>query len=180
MKNLFRVFALFTISLVFVLTACNKEKTTVENDIDYKTLSQQEDFVIEGNGRFERVITKRLIKPDDCRFIVSGTIEYRMNGEVMAIVDFGNGTCDNIATKTVRGKTTRFKLDANKGDSNYRKVITEPLVKLEGCDYIVSGIIEFYKDETWVVTIDFGDGECDEWATKTWDGGSKVFSMAKP
>lgn len=32
---------------------------------------------------------------------------------------------------------------------------------------------------TWLVTIDFGDGECDEWATKIWDGESKVFSMKK-
>ena len=59
----------------------------------------------------------------------------------------------------------------------YEKVIVEPLVSLEDCDYIVSGIIEFYKGDAWVATIDFGDGICDEWATKTWDGGSKDFSL---
>ena len=34
----------------------------------------------------------------------------------------------------------------------------------------VSGLIEFYdSDSNWVATIDFGSGECDQWATKYWD-----------
>jgi hypothetical protein len=34
----------------------------------------------------------------------------------------------------------------------------------------VSGLIEFYdSNDNWVASIDFGDGSCDEWATKTWD-----------
>lgn len=34
----------------------------------------------------------------------------------------------------------------------------------------VSGLFEYYdSDDNLVATIDFGDGTCDEWATKTWD-----------
>jgi len=34
----------------------------------------------------------------------------------------------------------------------------------------VSGLFEYYDaDGNWVASIDFGDGTCDEWATKTWD-----------
>ena len=34
----------------------------------------------------------------------------------------------------------------------------------------VSGLIEFYDtDSNWVATIDFGSGDCDQWASKTWD-----------
>ncbi len=34
----------------------------------------------------------------------------------------------------------------------------------------VSGLIEFHdENDNWIASIDFGDGECDEWATKTWD-----------
>tara|TARA_B100001142_G_scaffold311908_1_gene346770 strand:- start:11639 stop:12058 length:420 start_codon:yes stop_codon:yes gene_type:complete len=34
----------------------------------------------------------------------------------------------------------------------------------------VSGLFEYYDlDENWVASIDFGDGTCDEWATKSWD-----------
>jgi len=34
----------------------------------------------------------------------------------------------------------------------------------------VSGLIEFYDtDSNWVATIDFGSGDCDQWASKIWD-----------
>ena len=34
----------------------------------------------------------------------------------------------------------------------------------------VSGLFDYYDtDDNWVASIDFGDGTCDEWATKTWD-----------
>ena len=34
----------------------------------------------------------------------------------------------------------------------------------------VSGLIEFYdSNDNWVASIDFGNGSCDEWATKAWD-----------
>ena len=34
----------------------------------------------------------------------------------------------------------------------------------------VSGLFEYYDtDGNWVASIDFGDGTCDKWATKTWD-----------
>ena len=50
----------------------------------------------------------------------------------------------------------------------------------------VSGIFEYYdSDNNWVASIDFGDGSCDQWATKTWDvnmfpdypSGSEDFSV---
>ena len=52
----------------------------------------------------------------------------------------------------------------------------------------VSGLFEYYDmDGNWVASIDFGDGSCDQWATKTWDvtifpdypSGSEVFSVFK-
>ena len=34
----------------------------------------------------------------------------------------------------------------------------------------VSGIFEYYtQNDEWVATIDYGDGNCDKWALKTWD-----------
>lgn len=50
----------------------------------------------------------------------------------------------------------------------------------------VSGSIEFHdENDNWVASIDFGDGKCDQWATKTWDtsafpedtSGTKTFSV---
>jgi len=54
----------------------------------------------------------------------------------------------------------------------------EKLVRIEDCDYIVSGIIEYYKNEELIATINFGDGECDEFATKTCNGVTTEFSMS--
>ena len=50
----------------------------------------------------------------------------------------------------------------------------------------VSGLFDYYDpDNNWVASIDFGDGSCDKWATKSWDvnifpdypSGSEVFSV---
>lgn len=180
MKNYLKVLFVLSFGLVLLFTACKKN-----NDLDLsKEMYENYDADIEfkDGGDIEKIITKPLFSPDDCKYVVEGTIEFRKNGEAVAIIDFGDGSCDNIATKTIDGVTTEFSLDKKDPDGkeyDYKKVLVEPIVKLEGCDYIVSGIIKFYKGDTWIVTIDFGDGSCDEWATKYWDGGSKVFSLAK-
>ncbi|PLW93812.1 MAG: hypothetical protein C0591_13890 [Marinilabiliales bacterium] len=178
MKNILSILTFVLLGLLLMITSCNKEKDNSDYDLDKSVNELKEDIAIEGDGKFEKVITKRLVKPDDCRYIVSGTIEYYLDDELVAIIDFGDRTCDNIATKTVRGTTIRFELDAG-DDKNYRKVIAEPLVRIEGCDYIVAGIIDFYKDGEWIATIDFGDGTCDNIAIKIWDGGRKEIRLSK-
>ena len=36
----------------------------------------------------------------------------------------------------------------------------------------VSGTFEYYnQSDEWVATIDYGNGDCDKWAIKTWDVG---------
>ncbi len=183
MKNSIKVLALFAVSVALIFTACKKEDgSSKDGSLDDAVKNQEAEITLNGAGKFDKVITKPLVKITGCDYIVEGTIEYQMNGTVVALVDYGDGTCDNLATKTVDGVTTEFKLDGKeKGKGwEYDKVIVQPLVKIANCDYIVSGVIEFYKDKTiWVATIDYGNGICDEWATKTWDGGSKVFSMKK-
>jgi len=63
-------------------------------------------------------------------------------------------------------------------EDGYVETISDSIVK-EECYFEewdktvltpVSGLIEFNdENDNWVASIDFGDGECDEWATKTWD-----------
>ena len=63
-------------------------------------------------------------------------------------------------------------------EKGYSEIEVNPIVKIH-CyfqdwdkDVItpVSGLFEYYdSDGNWVASIDFGDGTCDEWATKTWD-----------
>jgi hypothetical protein len=63
-------------------------------------------------------------------------------------------------------------------EKGYTEVEVSPIIKITcyfanwGKDVTtpVSGLFEYYDNEdNWVASIDFGDGTCDEWATKTWD-----------
>jgi hypothetical protein len=66
--------------------------------------------------------------------------------------------------------------------NGYTEIEVNPIIKLN-CYFSdwnkdimtpVSGLFEYYDiDGNWVASINFGDGTCDEWATKTWD--TKVF-----
>lgn len=79
-------------------------------------------------------------------------------------------------------------------DKGYTEVEVTPIVKTS-CYFVqwdktimtpVSGLFEYYdSNNNWVASIDFGNGTCDEWATKSWDinmfpdypSGSKDFSV---
>jgi len=173
-----KVIAILAIGLLISFVACNKSDNSKIMEDEFKSL--EADFELKGDGDYEKIITKPLVRLDDCRFIVEGTVEFYKGDELIVTIDFGDGTCDNLATKTVGNETTEFILKREKDKySKYTKVIVEPLIKTDDCDYIVSGIVDFYQEDLWVATIDFGDGTCDEWATKTWDGGSKEFSLRK-
>ena len=63
-------------------------------------------------------------------------------------------------------------------EKGYTEIEATPIVKIN-CYFSdwdkdimipVSGLFEYYDaDDNWVASINFRDGKCDEWATKTWD-----------
>lgn len=65
-------------------------------------------------------------------------------------------------------------------EKGYNEVITSPIIK-EICYFEewdkevetpVSGLIEYHDLElNWIASIDFGNGDCDQWATKSWNSG---------
>ena len=79
-------------------------------------------------------------------------------------------------------------------DKGYAEIEVSPIVKIS-CYFEdwdkdvmtpVSGLLEYYDGAgNWVASIDFGDGSCDQWATKTWNvdmfpdqaSGTKEFSV---
>jgi len=75
-------------------------------------------------------------------------------------IDFSAAEVDYI---NIRSSNTGSK-------KTYTKNILIPLERIDGCDYVVKGKIEYVKDGSVVATVDFGDGECDDIATKTVDG----------
>ena len=115
-----------------------------------------------------------------------GVIEYTKNGAVLASVDFGNGVSDSQAIANVNGVSSGIELKKDnayyKGKkSKYKKVIVQPIIKSDECDFIVSGIIKYYKIKSgdWVATVDFGDGTCDDIAIKTTDEGDYTFTVSE-
>ena len=81
---------------------------------------------------------------------------------------------------TVYGITSNDGSQARKAytGKGYTEVEVSPIVK-SNCYFQewdkevltpVSGIFEYHdSDNNWVASIDFGNGSCDQWATKTWD-----------
>lgn len=51
-----------------------------------------------------------LRRETDCRHFVSGTIEITPSGRAARVLDYGNGSCDNVATITVNGNTRTITL----------------------------------------------------------------------
>jgi len=64
-------------------------------------------FDSDGN-EYRREITEKLQKQGGCRFLVSGKVDYSNNGEVFATIDYGDGTCDNVAEYSSAEGTKEF------------------------------------------------------------------------
>ena len=174
MKSKMKSLAFMAATATFLFTACNKEEMdTVGTEFGY------EESIMTLESGYTTIIVLAIEKPADYEYNTKGIIEYSKNGTVIAILDYGDGTKDVWAKLNKNGVQKDVDLSAKKKDAKYKKVITSPLIKIEGCDYIVSGTIKYFEGNYWVATVDYGDGTCDEWATKTWKDGSKTFSLQK-
>lgn len=59
---------------------------------------------------FSRTIIEPLVRLGDCRHIVSGTVLMEKNDETFAELDYGDGTCDDIATIIKDGEERQITL----------------------------------------------------------------------
>jgi hypothetical protein len=55
-------------------------------------------------------ITSPLRKKLNCEWLQSGTLNLQVEGLPLIVLDYGNGTCDNIATVTINGQTYTISL----------------------------------------------------------------------
>lgn len=181
-KNIF-LLGIFSLALIF--TACEKFHCK-DKDEKSEDFGDETAMLILDAG-YSSEVTRTLQTSADFDYITDGEIEYSVNGEVVAKLDFGNGEKDVWADKDQNSTIEKCDLSGKKKKSNFIKVITSPLIKLTNCDYIVAGKVDYYKGKTLVATVDFGDGTCDEFATKywpagsdgnkTWPAGSKTFNL---
>jgi hypothetical protein len=57
---------------------------------------------------FSKTIVNPITKTGACRFIIEGTVSFSRNGEEFAQLDYGDGTCDDVATITKDGETRQI------------------------------------------------------------------------
>jgi len=101
----------FPIDIIF---KADSSTLTINNDEEMKGLKERcEEYRKDEKGRTRNII-KEIVHIDGCEYPVSGTFEVLENGVVVEVVDFGDGTCDNIANRTVDGVTTEFELKEHK------------------------------------------------------------------
>ena len=103
---------------------------------------------------------------------------------------FGCSSSD-LSEKEEKASEEDFDLSVSEGDfinirssntarkNNFTNNILIPLERIDGCDYVVKGKIEYIKNGVVVATVDFGDGECDHIATKTVYGVDKEIKLNK-
>jgi len=73
----------------------------IEGMVNYET----------SNGNtFSKTIEYPIMKTGACRFIVEGTVSFVLNGEEFALLDYGDGTCDDVATITKDGETIQISI----------------------------------------------------------------------
>jgi hypothetical protein len=119
-----------------------------------------------GNGNFTMILEDGMIITEDGKVIIREATRTR---ECIAGCDTWDPTDDVYQiTGSASGETSDGEV--------YSKEIIEPLIKQWDCPWIVSGIIETTIGET-VITLDFGDGTCDNLAIRTVDGESEEIEM---
>ena len=170
------LFGLLAVSLFF---SCGKDKDEFDKESFEEEISQEIASMTLPEAGFNITVTEALTRGEDSEYYTDGKLEYIKDGELLATVDFAVGD-DKYAGAYLNGEEKDIDLskESDGKDSDYKKVVIEPIVKTEDCDYIVSGILKYYKGGVWTATVDFGDGTCDDIATKETADGTFEFTIS--
>ncbi len=69
------------------------------------------DEISSSNGDvWTKQITEPLVKSGECRNIVQGVVQYLTNNVVIAELNYGDGTCDDVAVLTSNGESVEIQL----------------------------------------------------------------------
>jgi|GEM_PF-634482 len=171
-----KIFIGLTLAGVMAFTSCKKDDAEKDGMMS-EVATEVENFRI-GSSNYTTEIVLPLEKNGQ-DYYTKGIIEYKVNNQLVAKVDFASAPNEK-AGLTQGSSTSEFALKKQKTGSKYKKVIVKPLVKTDGCNYIVEGIINYYDYKTgkFVAAIDYGDGACDEWAVKTFANGDDPYTFS--
>jgi hypothetical protein len=187
MKNNMNLLVAITFAGAISFTSCKKDSAKTMNPMSMEIATDEASLRLANSG-YQEEITDELVTANGQDYYTEGTIEYKSGNEILAVVNFETNSNEQ-ANLTQNGISTEIDLKKKKQGSKYKKVIVKPIVKTDDCNYIVAGTIKYfdYETGTYLATIDYGNGTCDEWATKiwpagnyndkSWAAGSKTFSL---
>lgn len=84
--------------------------TELEGDDDMVQITGSIEVESSTGDSYLRLITEPLIKLGDCRHPVEGIVEYSQNGAVIAELNYGDGSCDELALLTTGDETIEIEL----------------------------------------------------------------------
>lgn len=87
----------------------NGRETHLYNDDEYTVTGSATGNDYDGND-FTMTINTPLVYVSCSRFPVSGTLTIAVAGQSDVVIDYGDGTCDDLATATQDGETTEIQL----------------------------------------------------------------------
>lgn len=93
-----------------VRTWIKGQDTEMERDDDMIQLSGSIKVKTSAGDTYERLITDPLVQIEDCHYPVQGVVQYDRNDSILATLNYGDGTCDNLAELTTGGKTISIEL----------------------------------------------------------------------
>jgi len=94
---------------------------TMGNDDDKIEITGSVNTTVSGGDSYLKEIVEPLIKLGNCHYFVKGITQISLNGEVISVLDFGNGECDNNATLATGGETINIDLSGRIPKANRTK-----------------------------------------------------------
>lgn len=95
--------------------------TLLDGDDDVYEITGYSNCVDSDGNSFRKEITIPLEKTGTCRYIVAGDVALSQNGVVFAVIDYGDGTCDNVATYTTDEGTEEFTIGQRVREQNQNR-----------------------------------------------------------
>jgi hypothetical protein len=100
---------------------CPENNESAEWMAGFETTSKSDNiYFLSGSGKvvlndttYTKTITTPLLFDGSCDYIMSGEVELTKNNS-SAIIDYGDGTCDNLATVTIDGTTEDISLHSHR------------------------------------------------------------------
>ena len=94
---------------------------TTEHSDDIIQITGSDQITSSEGYTWLKTIINPLIKSGECRHYVQGIVEYSTEGEVIAELDYGDGTCDDVAILTVDGEEIEIELHGKMAKANMHK-----------------------------------------------------------